>query len=207
MEKVTGLTLELRNRRPRAKIAGGTLTDTSNIQYHAYVDQAPTSAGGIISGVNYLVGGDTTNISSSIGPTIVGSYRECLFRSGTKITWSPNVGFTTTGRIYVAYIDNPEVMVGYLGTLTDTAKLAYIKALTNHVNHPVYKEFTYNMPSIGTRRKRFDVNATGTQTVDTFDRSLQGAFVWVVAGAPGTTDVGAMSLTHQVTVYGLGGFT
>lgn len=134
---------------------------------------------------------DPAAISESTGVSIADFYSTGVFKPGTTAHWVPSVGFTTSGRIFVGWCDNAEAIAFY-----DAASVinrgVFVRSLANCVSHPIYTEFTYNIPT-KIRRKRFDVNndvVTSDAPVEVIDRCVQGAFLIYIEGMTLLADTG-----------------
>lgn len=132
------------------------------------------------------------DLIANAGTTIASYYSSCRFLPGTKVRWEPSCSFTTTGRVFVGFTDNPEVAqtIYDLQNTFRTSGLAAdynafanaIKALGSTISFPVWQETEIPVP-MKMRRKRFDINESGI-TVDNLDRSLQVAMFVASEGAP-----------------------
>lgn len=148
---------------------------------------------------------------ANAGRDIVKSYSTCKFLPGTTITWSPSVGFTTSGRVFIGFTDNPEVAAniwaqyttdGSTGNFTNYNNL--VKQLGNVVSHQLFEEFTIQVPT-RLRRNMFDVNAIiGTNDVDKLDRSGHVfMFGTIEASVPDGTVYGSFLYHDNIMVEGI----
>lgn len=157
---------------------------------------------GQVSNTRTYIPGFTSGLSGSVPQQLAAFYSEGKFLPGTTAKWVPNVGFTTTGRITVAFTTSPEVMA-YYGTLgTFAARESFLRGVGNAVNFPVYEERTIAVPTT-LRRKLFDTNSSVTPGVDVFDRSAQIIMMWTINGAPISTTMGSWEYHDHMHVTGL----
>lgn len=170
-----------RNRQPTMQQMS---SDRTIVRYRSIGSgcQALTAVG---SGGHYrkFIPGRIASLLSTVGPNIVGKYATGVFKPGTSVAWEPSISPVAGGRIFCAFTDNVEVMAAATNTYNDFVAVpttdkynAYanvVKGISNVVSHPLWKEFTLQVPS-ATRRKRFDVNqALGITDLNELDRSAQ----------------------------------
>jgi len=198
MMPVKGGVRRRRNQRPTMVGANnGTI-----IEYSAIGATVGSDVGGLASGRRLYAAGDSANLSSTVGPTICSYYSTGKFLPGTKIRWEPSVSFTTPGRVYVGFTDNPEVMSAFISLTTPAAVITAIKGLGDVISFPVWQETDINFPT-ATRRKMFDVNANIANNVDVLDRSVQRFMLFAVEGAPATTTLGQFWYHDKLAVEGI----
>lgn len=162
----------------------------------------------------YAPGYASDLVSLAPGPRIVNNYSTGKFLPGTSIRWEPSVSFTTSGRGYVAFTDNPEVMKDIrdrLSTYTTTPNVvnyenytAIVKNLGNVISFPVWQETTIQVPT-RLRRKRFDCNGSVEINTDVLDRSAQVAMFWAFDGVVGEENfyLGSFHYHDKVQVEGI----
>lgn len=178
--------------------------DANTLKYSGLGPSITTDSGGsTITYRRYIPGNSNAFISSAAGISIATNYQEGIFRPGSHVTWVPNLGMTANGRVYVAWIDNPETMV-YFETLPTVADLiTYLKGVGNMVSHHVAESFVYPIPA-RSRRKRYDVNAsTSTLSVDILERCCQGFIICAVDGCDPTVLAGSLRYTDNLLVEGI----
>lgn len=180
----------VRRARTRAPTMSGTSDDSSIIKYNVL---GRTQTGVQITGSSpaVFVGGDlrvyapgySYGVVNTIGTDIVSSYSTGKFLPGTKLRWEPSVSFTTSGRIFCGFTDNPEMaanlataLATFNGAPTTANYNAYadqVKGLGSTRSWPIWQETEVTFPT-KLRRKRFDCNLNvTTNTVDVLDRSAQ----------------------------------
>lgn len=141
----------------------------------------------------YIGGFQSGNMLSNAGIDVTGYYSSARFLPGCKIRWEPSCSFTTSGRVYAGFTDNPEV-AATLSNLRDTfsadptpanytAYAGGVRALGSTISFPVWQETEVNFPQ-RTRRKRFDTDVTPSGSVDNLDRTMQQAMFVAVEGGP-----------------------
>ncbi len=207
----------VRRRRTRNPVLTGS-GDQSVVRYSA-LSQNVSTRGGIGCAVFrrlYIPGyGDITVFSNASGTAVASYYSTGKFQPGTRIQWEPSVSFTTSGRLFVGFTDNPEVITTintaydtFLATSTQgnyDAYAALVKGLGSVVSFPVWQETPITFPT-KIRRKRFDINSTINNTVDVFDRCCQTAMFVALEGAPATNAaMGGFHFHDIVDVEGITG--
>lgn len=141
-------------------------------------------------------------LANATGPNVCSFYSTGKFLPGSKIRWEPSVSFTTSGRIYVGFTDNPEV-AKTIFPLAGTTYVNAIKGLGDVISFPVWQETDVNFPS-RLRRKMFDTNISIDYTnVDVLDRSVQTFMFVAVDGVPASTALGSFWYHDKVMVEGL----
>lgn len=191
-------------------------TQGSVIRYSASQGNFPTvSLGGSTGAVRHYIPGFSAPLANTVGPGIVGYYSSAKFLPGTSIRWEPSVSFTTTGRVFVGFTDNPEVAVA-LSALYSAAVVsglnadwaAYgnqLKALGSLKSFPVWQETEVSFPTV-LRRKRFDCNENvATAAVDIFDRCAQQNMYVYIEGLNITGNPGSFWFHDVVDVEGVHG--
>lgn len=155
---------------------------------------------------------DQADIIGNAGTTIASYYSSARFLPGTRIKWEPSCSFTTSGRVFVGFCDNPEVARTILtqqntfrasGLLTDYNTFANaVKALGSTISFPVWQETEIPFPT-RLRRKRFDIDES-TLTVDSLDRTMQTTMFVAIEGGPASpTTVGNFWYHDVLDVEGL----
>lgn len=122
------------------------------------------------------------------------------------LEWIPEVGpgvAAAGGKVYVAYVDNPEVMNTWIG-LTATNALIKIQSLRNVKMFNCWERVTYNAP-LTYRRPWFDENYTITDDVDVDDRSVQGMIVFAAETVGATDTIGHFRVKPTITLRGFHG--
>ena len=181
----------VRRRRPTG-VSSSSRSDASIIRYSAIGDTVSIPA------TNPLVGVPARHYVPGYGAGFANA-------TGTRIRWEPSVAFTTAGRVFVGFTDNPEVisqMEGLRSTNRDTYA-SRVKGLSTVISFPIWQETEIDFP-MKMRRKRFDCN----ETIDISDnnvveRSEQIAMFACIEGAPANTVCGAFWFHDVVDVEGI----
>lgn len=178
-------------------------TDQSqNVRYATLGITLNTGASGIVDGYyRAYIPGNASGLVAASGPAICSYYSTGKFMPGTTAEWIPSVGFTTSGRVYVGYTDNPELAVHIAGT-TGSTFANHVKGLGDVISFPVYQSEKWVVPT-KLRRRMFDCNASIVASADNFDRSMQTTMFVYVEGAPATTAIGGMRFEDNVLVEGI----
>lgn len=202
----------VRKRRNTAPVSDGT-----RIKYNALQQSFPTSGypSGYTGEVRPYIPGILSPLSSTVGPGLVSAYSTGKFLPGTCARWEPSVSFTTTGRVFVGFTDNPEVAAVIsnlfgtaisLGTAGAWANYTTaVKSLGSVQSWPVWQETEVSIPT-NLRRKMFDVNETAAVAPDVYDRSMQVLMCIALEGLPVTVGTpGGFWFHDNVQVEGLHG--
>lgn len=213
MIPVKGGVRKRRVRMPMAKSAG----DNTVIRYSTpSITYSTVGTLGVSVGSRIYIPGSTTagQLANPSGPNIVSYYSTGKFLPGTVVSWEPSVSFTTSGRVFVGFTDNPEVIANintvyatFVATPTAANYLAYanlVKGLGSIRSFPVWQETTWAVPT-NLRRKRFDTNVLASLVAsDELDRSCQTAmFVAIEAGPSTATVLGGFNYHDVVNVEGV----
>jgi hypothetical protein len=203
-----------RSAAPRIETSG----DTAVLRYNCSGTNRDFNASGLgatrriyIPGFDSNFGTDAADIVTNAGTTIASYYSSAKFLPGTKIRWEPSCSFTTAGRVFVGFCDNPEVVRTILtaqntfrtsGLTSDYNTYAnYVKALGSTISFPVWQETEIPFPT-RLRRKRFDIDES-TLTVDSLDRNMQTAMFVCLEGGLGAAVVGNFWYHDVLEVEGL----
>lgn len=204
-----------RNSTPRVEQTG---VDSSVVKYHG-IGNVVTTASSLGAAVfsRLYAPGDRTGLSLSVGPDVCGYYSTGKFMPGTSVRWEPNVSFTTSGRVFVGFTDNPEVIASISGLLnayvatpgagTYVPYADQVKAMGSVISFPIWQETNVPFPN-RLRRKRFDVNETIVATdTNVLDRSVQVAMFVCIDGVQTGASVptGSFWFHDVVNVEGLHG--
>jgi len=192
----------MRRRRNRQPNVTNTSSTSSVIKYSCLGSTLSSNGFGEASYTRLYVPGRPTGVATPVGPDVVANYSSAKFLPGTKLRWEPNVSFTSTGRIYVGFTDNPEV-IATIAALTGGNFNSAVKGLGDLISFPVWQEteipFNTRM-----RRKMFDVNINISPTdVNDLDRSCQTAVFVAAEGVPNGSSLGSMWFHDIVAVEGL----
>lgn len=191
----------MRRRRTSAPQIRDAGSDSTIIKYSAIGNVVNSGTGTTLFDRVYAPG-FAGPLANNIGPYTVGAYSTAKFLPGTTARWEPSVSFTTSGRVFVAFTDNPEVAHNYFTGYTPAQKVTALKGMSNMRSFPVWQETDVHIP-LTLRRKRFDTNANIATEVNVFDRSCQTFMLCAVEGAPSSTDLGSFWFHDVVSVEGL----
>jgi len=111
--------------------------------------------------------------------------------TSSKFIYVPAVGTTTTGTIWAAYIDNPEVIYKILNFYTGSQITNIVQNSSNAKAVPVWEpmELSMNRPP---RNKSFSVDTSSIISTDQANRATQGIWVWATTAAPLSTTLGTI---------------
>lgn len=198
--------------------------DRQVLRYNAIGSTVVTNTSGVDSdsvthvgaGYRFYIPGNVSNgIGFSPGPAIASYYSTGVFRPGTLIRWEPSVSFTSTGRVFVGFTDNPEMMrnlfiawYDFVNTGGKAKYLAYsnlVKSLGDLRSFPIWQETEVPFPLRPLRRPRFDTN-TGIDTslpTEDYSRSCQTGMFYVVEGCDVDAPVGSWWFRDVLDVEGM----
>lgn len=175
-----------------------------NIRYATLGITLNSTAAGIVEGYyRAYIPGSPSGLTATSGAAICSFYSTGKFLPGTTAEWVPSVGFTTSGRVYVGYTDNPELTATIAG-LTGAAYATAVKSLGDVISFPVYQNEKWAVPT-KLRRKMFDTNVSWAVNADVLDRSMQVTMFVYVEGAPASTALGGMRFEDNLMVEGITG--
>jgi len=195
----SGSTRKRRNPQPRMN---PTSSNSTIVEYSALSTSLSTGATGVGVLERFYVPGYQGQLSSTYGPAIVAYYSTGKFLPGTRARWEPSVGATTSGRVYVGFTDNPEVISALITAASSpSVYLGYVKGLGDVVSFPVWQETDVQVPT-RMRRKMFDTNASISNNVDVLDRSCQ-VYMAIAVEGPASTSFGSMWCHDKVMVEGI----
>lgn len=192
-----------RSRKSQNKLSSATTGDSNKLKYASLGVTLTTTAGGSVSDYFRLyVPAAAGGLVNTVGPTIASFYSTGKFLPGTMAEWVPSVGFTTSGRVFVGFTDNPEVAFAIIGQINTPAYGNSVKGLGDVISFPIYQNRQWMIPS-KLRRKMFDCNANGAISTDVLDRSMQIAMFVYIEGCPATTAVGSTRVVDNLLVEGI----
>lgn len=191
----------VRRRRNKAPVSSGS-GDRTVIKYSSIGDTQSSTAGGLLVGNRVYIPGRAGGLANSVGPSLVAYYSSAKFLPGTKLRWEPSVPFTTSGRIYVGFTDNPEV-ISALWASSGITFVERVKGLGSVISFPVWQETEVPFPTT-LRRKRFDVNAYADVTDNNItDRCAQTAVFIAGEGITPSTTCGHLWFHDVVDCEGV----
>ncbi len=185
-------------RRPRVPRRQFSTNGDNTIITSKYISTSPLTiltGATIASTLSFVNPAQTSSLDP--GQAIAWNFSNYLVRSAT-LTYTPAVGTTTLGTVFMAYIDNPEIISK---VVTGTYSAATIGQLaqsgSNSTSLPVWQQgsLTMNRPP---RRKLFSIDSTTVSSTLEVDRVHQGAFIVAYFGpaAAGTTILGHLSIKY-----------
>lgn len=142
--------------------------------------------------------------NNDAGGNVLLNYQEYKMLSG-MFTYTPIVGSTTAGIVYMAYFDNPEIIRNLNnGVYTGANILALVKNSPNVVAGPVWQGLSLPMGQ-RIRRPKYSIDTAGTSSNETADRCVHGIFTVAVDGVTqlATTTYGIGTFDYQAEGYGL----
>lgn len=191
--------------RNRARIPGGNITDQLPALNYAAVGAAINTNSVdsfLITSRLYVPGYNSGFSGAPAGVTVAGLYNEGVFLPGSTATWMPTVSATTNGRLWVAWLENPEQIANFL-VATSTGQFNILRSIANVKSSQVWQPMTYQIPS-QTRKKSFDVNqAVLLSDANVLDRCCQGLLIVAVEGVPKDTWLGQMQYYDRLKLRGL----
>jgi hypothetical protein len=135
---------------------------------------------------------------------ITAFYQDYKYRKAS-IEFLPFIGPASAeaaGRIYIGFIDNPEIIVTFKA-LTTAQKIAAVKGLPGVKSYNVWERFIYNVP-LTYRRKWWNVNLTqSAPNNEETERSTQGMIVIGIETIGAAVTVGRYIMKAHTHVQGL----
>lgn len=140
--------------------------------------------------------------SADPGSAIAANYQEyvCL-NHGIKYT--PSVGTTTSGTMWFAFVDNPEIIQKfYAGTYAYADYLKIAQTTRHSTSAPVWEQVEFSV-SVSPRRKMFSIDTSALTTIEGYDRVIQGVYIYASTSAPSSTTLGVITDHYTCRVRGL----
>lgn len=166
-----------------------------------------------VAGSSALMDMNTSNVASWVGavdptalPVITHVARnfETYKVNRHALHYTPAVGTTTPGKVWVGYTDNPEIIYkAVTGDYSQGDLLSIVKTLRHSNVFPVWQSWTMNLPSIAARRKMYSVDLTAASSAEVVDRTTHGAFLVCLEGTPSATNVGVVTASYEYALRGL----
>lgn len=194
--------VRVRNKSSKVKMQSN--GDSITLRYTSLGDLQGTTAAEpfAVATSRYYVPAMTIGLQSLTGPRVASNYSTGVFKPGTTIRWEPACGATTSGRVYVAWTTNPELMTAWDNS---SSKLGIITACGSVRSFPVWQETEIPFPT-ALRRKRFDVNSdifsSGENRTNAYARSAQCLMMCVVTG-PAETVLGQFNYHDVLDLEGM----
>lgn len=197
-----------KQRIPRTRIRVPRMTGNSTyLQSRFVAANVSVSGSGTQNFANVLVNPVSysgTGASNDAGGNVLVNYQEYKMQRGA-MTYTPLVGSTTTGIVYLAYFDNPD-LIRNLNTSAYTTgnTLSLIKNAPNVVSGPVWQSLTLPM-SLRVRRPKYRIDTAGTSSIETTDACVHGIFTCAVDGVVQsvTTTYGVLTFEYAAEGFGL----
>jgi hypothetical protein len=164
-----------------------------------FVGTSVTSTGaGVSSG--YWPVNPGQNGAGDPGFTVIKNYSEYRFKHA-KIHYTPQVGTTTTGVVYLAYFDNPEIIFK-AQTYAHATLLSLCQSAVYSVSAPVWQAL--ELPAqMRYRRKVYAVDSTQPASSTEADMVAHGVWLYAVIGAPVSTTLGVLSIDYAAEAMSL----
>lgn len=138
--------------------------------------------------------------ASDAGGSVLSNYQEYVVNTMTAY-WTPTIGTTTPGIVYIAYYDNPELIFNVSNGLYTTAQFYSLAQNAPHsASGPVWQPIQLSIPNGPNRLKIFstDTNAP-ILNQSAAGLTVQGIFLIAVVGSPITSAVGVISYEYSAT--------
>lgn len=149
----------------------------------------------------------TNSFASDAGGAVIRNYQEYKMKRAV-LTYTPAIGTTSPGVVYIAYFDNPEIINKWINsTYTAADKLALAKTAPVSVRGPVWMQL--ELPaSMTVRKPRYTVNTEITSLTNAdYDNQVHGIFGVVTEGVGFSTSFGLLSMDYSVLGYNLQNFS
>lgn len=164
-----------------------------------------TASSNQLAGSLFVDGRSSGSCAGTPGASIMNNYLEYKYQD-VKLEWIPEMGpgvAAAGGKVYIAYIDNPETMNTWIG-LTTTNALIKIQSIRNVKMFNAWERVTYHAP-LTYRRPWFDENYVITDADDVDDRSVQGMIVFAAETVGATDTIGHWRVKSTIVVRGFHG--
>lgn len=174
---------------------GGSIIRSRFVQFTAI-----TAAAAQVTGAFGVV--PALNPSNDPGNAVIKNYQEYRIKS-SKLTYTPQIGSTTPGIVYIGYYDNPEIIYrAYGGLLTPANILALAQTAPQSVSAPVWQSVEL---TAGTRQRRKMYSVDSNSPVDSVsaDQCIHGIYFCATVGAPFSTTIGILSQEYVAEGFGL----
>lgn len=189
----------------------GRISNDTTLSGNTYSQPISVNVNGVDSFILLINPGYTNNfIASSTLRNIAVRYSEYCATAQTTLHWAPRCPLTATGNYWIAWSDNPDLIVAFLNATVEN-RVAIVKSISGAKCYPIWQASTLKMGP--PKRKWFTMDATGrldltdtTQrqlTAMDIDRTSQGAFLYAIEGALASSTVAMMYLTESYKVRGL----
>lgn len=189
--------------------------DGQMVRATSYADQSACGGIDVTVGVDWfgVEGGSGEAINRAAGD-ITKHYQEYRYKQAT-MEWNPKLSPSSTeapARIYIAYIDNPELINTFKALATGagnpTLALGRVKAVANVRSFNAWERFTYRVP-LTYRRKWFNVDVSigsATNNEET-ERAFQGLVIVAYSTIGATVAQGNLGQWRMSSVTEVRGFT
>lgn len=150
----------------------------------------------------YVLSVDPISASTT---TIASNYNEY---KAQRFIWRyrPSVGVNTSGRIWAAYFQNPEIGYGLAsGAITTANAVLATKFAADVKTWAVHQPFDYVIPT-SMRQRQYDINSSISSVAD-YARSIMGVLVIFSEGCPSSSTLGTQFLECTAVLYGLSNAT
>jgi len=163
---------------------------------------APHTTAAAAQWVGYFNLAVATNANDDAGAVVLKNYQEYKYKS-YRFGFTPAVGTTTAGTLWIGYYDNPEIMYKVLtAAYSDATLLSLAKQSPHSSSAPIWQQQTLNIP-MSSRRKRYSVNSTAPSSVAETDLQCHGVVIMATEGVPFSTVFGNASYDYSALGYNL----
>lgn len=101
-----------------------------------------------------------------------------------RIIYTPLCGSTTPGQVWMAYFDNPEIMLKLnSNSITVSNMLLLAQSATHSVRTPVWQGVEMAIP-MTVRHPKYAVDSTAPASIADMDRTAHGIVIMVAVGYP-----------------------
>lgn len=137
------------------------------------------------------------------GGSVIRNYQSYRMRRAVA-HYTPAVGTTTPGVVYLGYIDNPEMIrKWFTGIYTFADKLGIVKSCPIRTSGPVWMEMSLPA-SMSTRMPKYTVNTQLSLLTDAeYALQVHGLFVFATEGCTNSSGTGVLSMEYSVQGFHL----
>lgn len=197
MNQIRANVTRIPRRRLKANTGGNETTFSSR-----YVSQT-AGTGASLQAWGYVFVAPSLHASNDDPGTTIARYHQEYVVNKATCMYTPAVGTTTAGTIWMAYFDNPEMIYKFAsGSYGYSDYLLLARSAPNAKSAQVWQPLEISA-TVPPRRKMFTIDQTPPASAEVADRTVQGVFIYATSNAPASTTLGFISDSYTTKVRGL----
>lgn len=194
-------TLMRRPRVPRQRIRANTGGNETTFHSQYFNQNVTTGASNQAWGV-IPVCPSLHSTSLDPGSTVARQYQDYVIGKH-GIIFTPAVGTTTAGTIWLAYVDNPEIIHKLIAGSYGYADFLAIAQTTRHNKSvPIWEKAELSVNQTP-RQKMFSVDTTSPASAEVASRTVQGCYIYATTAVPFSIVCGYITDSYTCRVRGL----